>query len=505
MPDDSRTQMPVGVPEVPSRRIALLLPLLLPLLGSCGLARWIGNGFLVGPDYVEPVVATAVEWIDYQEPDLIRTDVDLSQWWTVFGDPVLDRLIAEARQQNLGLRAALARVAESAAVLGIRRGEFWPQQQAVVGSAIRSKLSTEANAFVPDEWVSNFALGAQLGWELDLWGRYRRAIEAAEAELQATQADFDDATVLLLAEVAATYLRYRIFEERLAVAQRNVAIQQANYELTVLRRDAGAVSDRDVEMARQVLEQTRALLPAFELGRREANNALCVLLARPVRDLAAELGGTGSIPTLPTQVAVGAPADLLRRRPDIRSTERRMAAQSALIGVAESDLYPHLSLVGGLGVEAAKSSNLFDTPASVFGFIGPTFRWDVLNYGRFENNIEAQQQRFDQLLQSYRGAVLQAGREAEDAIASFLQNQRRTMALQQSRDAADRALQITLDQYREGTVDFTAVFLFAGTLAEQDDALASARGSIALSLVALYRSLGGGWQLPLSGAPGTEP
>lgn len=477
----------------PSHFGLLLRTTLLAGLGSCS---WIANGFKVGPDYEQPEATVAPEWIDYQSENLERTEVDLGQWWTVFHDPILERLIAEAREQNLGLKASLARVAEAAAQLGIARGEFWPQQQFISGEASRNKLSTAGNTPVLDEWASHMSLTAQFGWEIDLWGRFRRSIEASEAELQATQADHDDATVLLLSEVAANYLRYRTFQERLTAARRNLEIQQGNFELTVLRRDAGAVSTRDVEMAKQVLEETRSSIPLLEQGRREANNALCVLRGVPPKDLTEEMGATGAIPDLPAKVAVGAPADLLRRRPDIRSVERQLAAQSARIGVAESDLYPHLSLVGGIGVEAAKSGDLFDTPASLVGFIGPSFRWDVLNYGRFENNIEAQGLRFEALTHLYRSAVLQASQEAENAVASFLNSQQRAKALQDSRDAADRALQITLDQYREGTVDFTAVFLFQGTLAEQDDALADARGNIALSLVALYRSLGGGWQLP---------
>ncbi len=483
----------------PPSHFVLLRPFLLAGLASCS---WIANGFKVGPDYEQPEAAVAPEWIDYQVANLERTDVDLGQWWTVFHDPILERLIAEAREQNLGLKASLARVAEAAAQLGIARGEFWPQQQAIAGSFTRSKNSTINNVPVLDEWASSYSLGAQFGWELDLWGRFRRSIEASEAELQATQADHDDATVLLLAEVANTYLRYRTFQERLAAAQRNLEIQQGNFDLTVLRRDAGAVSDRDVEQARLVLESTRASIPLLEQGRREANNSLCVLRGMPPADLTAELGATGTLPTLPAQVAIGAPANLLRRRPDIRSAERQLAAQSARIGVAESDFYPHLSLVGGIGVEAAKAGDLFDTPASLIGFIGPTFRWDVLNYGRFENNVEAQQQRFEALTHLYRNAVLRASQEAEDAIASFLNSQKRTASLQASRDAADRALQITLDQYREGAVDFTAVFLFQERLTDEDDALAAARGDIATSLVALYRSLGGGWHMP---KPESEP
>jgi NodT family efflux transporter outer membrane factor (OMF) lipoprotein len=478
---------------------ALLQPVLLAGLASCS---WIANGFKVGPNYADPGAQVAPQWVDYQSANLVREDADLSQWWTVFHDETLTRLIMEARHQNLGLKASMSRVAEAAAQLGIARGELWPQDQAVVGGASRSKASTLNNVPVLDQWASNYSLRVQFGWELDLWGRFRRSIEAAEADLQATQADLDDATVVLLADVAITYMRYRTFQERLAAAQHNVEIQQGNYDLTVLRRDAGSVTDRDVAQAKEVLESTRAAIPLLEQGKREANNALCVLRGIPPADLTSELGATGTIPAVPAQAAIGAPANLLRRRPDIRAAERQLAAQSARIGVAESDLYPHLSLVGGLGVEAAKSGNLFDTPASLIGFIGPTFRWDVLNYGRYENNIEAQQQRFEGLTHLYRNAVLRASQEAENSIAAFLNSQKRTASLRLSRDAANRALEITLDQYREGTVDFTAVFLFQERLTEEDDALAAARGEIATSLIALYRSLGGGWQLP---APAPNP
>jgi outer membrane protein TolC len=185
----------------------------------------------------------------------------------------------------------------------------------------------------------------------------------------------------------------------------------------------------------------------------------------------------------------------MRRRPDIRSAERQLAAQSARIGIAESDLLPHLSLSGGLGVEAARSSNLFDS-GSLTSFIGPSFRWDLFNYGKFEDNIAAQEERYKQLEFRYRDAVLSAGREAEDAIAALLTSRESAAALLESRDAASRALDITVAQYNEGATDVLAVVFFSSTLAQQDDAHAAARGAAALSLVQLYRSLGGGWQAP---------
>ena len=474
----------------------LVFVCVLPLLGSCGLGNWLSNGFKVGPNYVEPPVETAPEWIDYQDQRLQRTEVDLSQWWKTLNDPVLDRLIDDAVQQNLGLQASMARVAEAGARLGIVRGELWPQQQGAFGSASWNRASELLSVPVGDTKFQTWQLGVGATWEIDLWGRFRRSIEASEAELQATQADHDDATVLLLSEVAGAYVQYRIFQERLVAARRNIDVQQGNYDVTVARFEAGAVSERDVQMAKQVLEETRAFVPVLEQGKRQANNGLCVLLGMPPHDLVERLGAEGAVPTAPPNVAIGMPAELLRRRPDVRSAERLLAAQSARIGIAESDLYPHLSLTGGLGVEAARATDLFETPASLFSFIGPTFSWDLLNYGRFENNIEAQKMRFEQLAFRYRESVLQASREAEDSIYAFLQSQQRTESVLLSRNAADRALEITFDQYREGTVDFTAVFLFAETLAQQDDALAQARGDIALNLISVYRSLGGGWRAP---------
>jgi len=245
-----------------------------------------------------------------------------------------------------------------------------------------------------------------------------------------------------------------------------------------------------------VLEQTRALIPSLEAGARQASNALCVLLAIPVQDLSARLGAPATgVPTVPAETAVGIPADLLRRRPDVRAFERRAAAQSALIGVATSDLYPRFSIDGSIGVSAEDFEDVFKTPGAMTGFIGPSFRWDILNYGRIGNNVAAQEARFRESVANYQESVLRANREAEDAIIAFLKAQERTRYLQQSVAAAQRTVDISRDQYREGVIDFTPVYLFESTLSEQQDALAQSQGQIALSLVDLYRALGGGWEM----------
>ena len=488
------TARPHGAPRP---RTPLLLAATCSLfLGSCGFGRYVANGFQVGPDYEAPAAETAPDWIDREPPGLERTDADLTGWWTVFGDPVLDGLVAEAVQQNLSLKASLARVAEVSARLGIAQGNFWPQEQAVSGSALATKASGEGQFPVPDQWFRDWQVAGSVGWELDLWGRYRRAIESAEAELQASQADHDDATVLLVTEVAANYVRYRTSQERLTAARENVTLQEQNLAITEDRLAAGAASRRDVEMAKQVLAQTRAYVPAIESDLRFANNALCLLLGKPTMDLTERMGATGRVPELPAKVAIGMPAELLRRRPDVRAAERQLAAQSARIGIAESDMLPHLALTGALGVQASSAGDLTDTPSSLVGFIGPSFRWDVLNYGRFENNVIVQEERFRQLEFRYREAVLAAGRETEDAIADVLHSRVRAEEYGRSRDAAASTLTITTDQYNEGTVDFLSIVYFSSTLAQQSDAYATARGAAALSLVRLYRTLGGGWKAP---------
>jgi outer membrane protein TolC len=247
------------------------------------------------------------------------------------------------------------------------------------------------------------------------------------------------------------------------------------------------------------LEETEALIPALEIGRRQAANRLCVLLGIPPTNLEAILGAGSGIPTTPPDVVVGVPADLVRRRPDVRRAERLVAAQSARIGVAVSDLFPHFSVLGTIGVEAEQFGDLFKD-GSMIGEISPGFRWDILNYGRLANNVRVQDARFQQLAYAYQNQVLEAGREVEDAIVVFLRSQQQAQHLGESVDAAARTVDITKEQYNQGEVDFTPVFLFESTLTQQQDEWAVSQGDIALGLIAVYRALGGGWQIRLEGS-----
>jgi NodT family efflux transporter outer membrane factor (OMF) lipoprotein len=474
-------------------------------ISGCGLGEWARNGGKLGPNYKVAPTLVAANWIDYHNPRMSSDEQDLGRWWEVFRDPVLDSLIAEAYAQNLSLRGAGERIVEARARRGIVVGELFPQGQDLSGSVTANKASDEVvNGGGNEQWFRNWEVGFNVSWELDIWGRFRRSIEAADADLEASVADFDDVLVILLADVSANYVQFRTFQERIRVARRNVEIQEKSYQLAQDKFQAGASTERDVHQAKQILEQTRALIPQLEASARQAANALCVLLGLPPHDLTARVGDVATIPSAPPDVAMGIPADLLRRRPDVRRFERRAAAQSAIIGIAKADFYPRLSLLGSIGLQADNADSLFDTSGSVAGFIGPAFQWDILNYGRLENNVRVQEARFRQFVVAYQESVLRAGREAEDAAIAFLKAQERARYLDSSVAAAARTVEITNDQYREGVIDFTPVFLFEGTLAEQQDQLAVAQGQIALSLVDLYRALGGGWEMRLEDESGGQ-
>lgn len=490
--------------------------LALLLSSGCNLRQWVDNGFKVGPNYSRPPAPVASEWIDYRDPRVKSEEQCLGEWWQGFHDPGLNALIDTAYRQNLTLRVAGARILQARAVRGIAVGNLFPQQQQAFADQRRIKLSQATANPPPEASFQDWRAGFNASWELDLWGRFRRAIEAADAELDATVDNFDDVLVVLLADVASNYVQYRTFEQRLTYARQNVEIQSRAFQLAEDKFKAGATTERDVQQAKQILEQTRALIPQLEIGLRQAGNRLCVLLGMPPTDLATLVGRGEVIPQAGREVAVGIPADLLRRRPDVRRAERQVKAQSARIGIAEADFYPRFSIIGTIGVEAEQFWDLGKTSRSLFGEIGPSVRWDILNYGRILNNVRVQDARFQELAFTYQDRVLNANREVEDGLVSFLRSQEQADRLAASVAAALRTVEITNEQYRQGAVDFTPVFLFESTLTEQQDQLAVARGNIALGLISVYRSLGGGWEMrltrdagkgcgPTAAAPGMAP
>ncbi len=461
------------------------------MCGCGGLKEWYHNGFKVGPNYrPEPVLGSA-GWIEENDPRLSKTGPDAMAWWTVFQDPVLDSLIERAHDQNLDLKAAGTRILASRAQKNLITGELFPQTQEGLASFAHAQISQ--NLKLPLPLIANvWPVGGFASWEPDFWGRYRRAIESAKADLDGSAAGFEDAIVLLLSEVAESYVQIRAYQQRIALARHNVEIQQGSLSLAETKFDEGDATDLDVEQARSSLAQTQALIPTLEVGLRQANNRLCTLMGTPARDLIPELG-PAPIPRAPTTIAAGVPAELLRRRPDIRRAERAVASQSAQIGIAASDLYPRFALFGFLGYAADDFKSLF-AMKSFTGLIVPNFQWQILNYGRVRNNIRVQEARFQERVFQYQQTVLQAGQEVEDSLVAFLKAQERTARLAESAKAAERSVELVLIQYRAGSVDFNRVYSVQSLLVTQQDQLATAQADIALQMISAYRALGGGWE-----------
>lgn len=466
---------------------------------GCGLKQWKANGFKVGPNYCKPVAEVAPDWIDATDQRISTGPTDASYWWLVFDDPILNALVMEAYDQNLTLREAGMRVLEAQARRGVAAGNLFPQVQSVDGSYSRSLLSTNT-ANTPatiNRSFDNWATTGGLLWELDFWGRFRRAVEAADANLDASVEGYDDVLTSLIAEVAATYVNIRTLQQRLKYANANVKIQEGSLKIAEAQALGGAVSMVDVRQAELNLANTRSLIPQFSAALRQQTNLLCFLLGRPPEDLMAQLG-EGPIPTAPAEVAVGIPGELLRRRPDIRRAERLVAAQSAQVGIAMSDLYPHFAIAGQIGFQSQSLSNQFSSNSN-FGIVAPSFSWDILNYGRFRNNIAAQEAAFQTLAIKYQNTVLNANREVEDAITSFLNSQEETQYLGEAVTAAVAGVDLVTTQYEGGAINFNTVFNLQFSQVAQQDAYANSQGSIALSLIRIYKSLGGGWQIRCQG------
>jgi len=460
------------------------------------------TGCLVGPNFSPPDVQVESEWMMCQDERILCDDPFRSAWWSYFEDPTLNCLVEFAITQNLNLKEAGMRVLESRAELGIAVGEFFPQLQELVGTAERVKVSKNApNSRFGDLQYWDFISGLQVAWELDFWGRFRRGIESADEFLYATVADFQDVMVILLSDVAATYVAMRTIESRIEILERNIKLQERSLEIVEARWRAGMVTDLDVQQAKTLVYSTRSRLPVLENELCHAKNAMAVLLGTVPNQVDSIIPPSTYIPIAPPEIAVGIPAELLCRRPDVRRALHIAAAQSAQIGIAVSDLLPRFSLTGFIGFESTTSGStktggggkFFDSKSLTYNF-GPDFAWPILNYGRLINNVRAEYSRFYQAVLSYQNSVLFAFSEAEDGLSAFITSHEEVAELEQSVKAAERSTEVAQTQYVEGIADYTRVLDTDRSRLEEEDRLAIARGKIALSLVTTYKALGGGWE-----------
>ncbi len=463
---------------------------------------------MVGPDFVKPEAPVAAEWMESRDPEIKTETSDYRQWWAAFNDPVLSNLVETAYRQNLSLQISGLRILQARAQLGVVVGNLYPQLQQGQGGVGYSSISENApNTLNADDsyWQSN--VGFDAAWELDIWGKYRRAVESGMANLQASIANYDDILVSLTAEVARTYVLLRTFEERLEIARQNVKIQDRSLQIAEVRFRAGAVTELDVVQARSLLRNTEASVPRFEGGIRQAKNVLAILLGKLPGEIDHMIAGAKLIPNVPPEVVVDIPAELMRRRPDIQLAEHQIATQTPLIGVSKAELFPAFQLAGSIGLATSTSRNtkaggpggsnfsdLFDSNSIEF-FGGPSFSWNLFNYGRIKNRVRAEDALLQQLIVNYEDVVLRAHREVEDSMVGFLRKQQEAAFLLDSVKASQRSVDLSLLQYREGQIDYQRVLDTQRSLADQQDLWTATRGDVILNLVSLYKALGGGWQI----------
>jgi NodT family efflux transporter outer membrane factor (OMF) lipoprotein len=476
---------------------------------------WIGllvtvllGGCTVGPDYKRPETPMPDAWQTEVMQDLDESQEPLVHWWTALGDTTLTNLIRESEVSNLDLASSVARVEEARAIRGIATGGRLPDV-VLDGAYARTRISensatgsiiTESGGEVSA--ANNWDVSLGFSWEIDLFGRIRRQVESATAGLEASIEDYRDVLVSVQAEVAANYMDVRTLQAQLAYARANAEAQEGSLDLTRNRFEAGLTSALDVAQAQSNLFNTQSQIPLLESRLNAGLNRLAVLLGQQPGVLHERLSTTVPVPDPPAELTVGLPADLLRRRPDVRRAERLLAAQTALIGVATADLYPTFSLAGFLGLESLSFDDLFQSESGTWGIV-PGFSWNVFSGGKVQNNIRVEEARTRQALLAYEQSVLLALEEVESAMVAYEKERDRRDRLAEAVDATERSVELVRTQYVSGLTNFQNYLDSQRSLFVQQDELARSEGQVVKNLIFLNTALGGGWTL--SNTPtGTE-
>jgi outer membrane protein, multidrug efflux system len=445
----------------------------------------------VGPNYVPPKTSMSPDWHAQLKGGLTAQEMDpqtLAAWWTTLDDPALSRLIERAVLGNLDVKKARARIREARARRGIAQADRFPTLDAK-GSAVASRSSEEIGTGKTSEL---YAAGIDAGWELDVFGGVRRSMEAAEADLGASQEGLRDVLVSLLAEVALNYIELRTYQARLTVAEANLVAQSESYQLTLWRFEAGLSDQLAAEQARYNLENTRSQIPTLRTGSEQAMNRIAVLMGEQPGMVHKELAQHKPVPITPLEVTVGVPADVMRRRPDVRKAERDLAAQTARIGVTTAELYPKFKLSGSIGLEAFSLGSLVSWASRTISG-GANISWRIFDAGTIRQNIEVQSALQEQYLIAYEAAVLGALKDVENALVAYAEEQNRRHSLTETTQAAQRAVDLTQFKYQTGLADFSNVLDAQRSLLSFQDQLAQSEGTITSNLVRLYKALGGGW------------
>ena len=462
--------------------------------GAAALAIALG-GCTAGPAYRPPVDTPAPQYLT-QAP-VFTAATPAERWWSAFGDPLLDELIAAALADNPDLLAAEARVRAVRALRTAAGADALPQLEAR-GDVSRDQLSRNGENFAnlpfpnPKSEFTDYRVGFDASWELDFAGRTRRAIEAATARVDSALESRNDARVVLAAEVVSTYVSYRVGQQRVALAGETLTAYAETARLVELQRRAGLASD--LEQQRAVAERlsAEAVVPALEAETGAALYRLAALIGQPPAALAARLAAVAPVPPPPDSVPVGLPSDLLRRRPDIRRAERELAAATADIGVAVAEQYPRFSLTGDVGVDSIRSGDL-TRAASRFWNFGPQLSVPLVAGGRLRAQVSAREATRDAALQTYRGTVLTALADTESALIRYSRERSRAASLTASHAALEHSLALARQRYGAGETALTDVLDVERQANQLADLKAQSAGQVALDFAALHKALGGGW------------
>lgn len=467
-------------------------------------------GCKVTSDYTPPQSASPESFnsISVESPvtsQLTNSPATLDSWWKTLNDPLLDSLIDRAVAANLDVRLAESRIREARAQRRFVKADELPAVDSAGSYARKRNSENSVGAFGANDSYDLFQAGFDATWELDVFGRVSRSVEAADADLAASVENRNATLVSLLAEVARNYVEYRSYQINLDIAEKAVVAQESTLSLTESRFAAGLIGELDVARAKAQLETRRSQVPPIKIQMAQASHRIATLLGKPAGSLDQELKAPAPLPVVAPEIAVGVPADMLRRRPDVRRAERQLAAATARVGVATADLYPRFTLNGTLGVQSSQFADLFDINSRYWS-IGPSITWPVFDAGRIRANIAIQDARVEQALTAYEQAVLSSYEEAENAMVGFLRQQARRASLAASVEANRRALSLAEQLYSSGLVDFLSVLDSQRSLFESEEALTLSDQAVVSNLISIYKSLGGGWEsLQPRAEPTTSP
>lgn len=452
---------------------------------------------MVGPNYKEPQKKVATHWTKNKQ--VKETTSHNANWWKVFNDPNLTALIENGYHNNLSLQSAAVRVLQARAQLAQSVGELYPQQQALMGNVTYQRIGGGSLQTVLPSNFYTALLGVTASWELDFWGKYRRAILSNDANFLASFAAYDNALVTLTADIATTYINIRTTQALIIVTKQNIEVQKIGLQIAKTRFNTGESSLLDVEQAQTELSKTQSTLPSYYSELQHQKDALAVLLGTTPDRIDAMLTNKKSIPKAPNSIAVGIPKEALVKRPDVYQARMQAIAQSEAIGATKANLYPSLSLAGTFTfasntIGSNSLGNIFNWNNRAAS-AGPSVNWPILNYGQITNTVREQDAVFQEALLNYLNVVLKAQQEVQDNITQYIETQKTRQYLTTANQAAIKSTQLAIIRYREGESDYTPVLDSERQQLSVQLSLTKAEGDIPKALVALYRSLGGGWQI----------